>query len=290
VAPLPVGVGDLDAQRAFLQEHASFLKHYPVLKKVVERALCRPLASPSQADIDRLQERNHDDAEVVAFENAATTDRVVFFLGRIAADDFGEIIILSGNGRGIGAYKILRGMYERVVHAVYLNKNEEATRTFVRRSDVDKLKLATRLQGFGIDVLSDFTEEDKAELAIRAAEAKNDKPMLDLSAMAERAGQGLDKMYGPCYLEPTIHTHANSFGIERRLVKTPEGYSYNEAEYRHQSRRALLFGHNLLIHNLDLQNKRFTLGFDRELQDCVKAFTEIWGQRSSTGASDSSVS
>ena len=71
------------------------------------------------------QARGDDDPEVIAFENKTTTDRVVFFLGRIAADDFGEIIILSGNGRGIGAYKILRGMYERVVHAVFFNKDEE---------------------------------------------------------------------------------------------------------------------------------------------------------------------
>jgi hypothetical protein len=34
---------------------------------------------------------------------------VVFYLGRAAADDFGEVLlILSGNGRGIGAYKILK--------------------------------------------------------------------------------------------------------------------------------------------------------------------------------------
>lgn len=91
--------------------------------------LCRPFALPSQAEVDRLQQRDYDDAEVVAFENTATTDRLVFFLGRIAAGDFGEIIVLSGSGRGIGAYKILRGMYELVVHAVYLNKNEEASRS-----------------------------------------------------------------------------------------------------------------------------------------------------------------
>ena len=87
VDPLPVGVGDLDEQRVFLQQHASFLKHYPVLKNVAGRALCRPLAPPSQAEIDHLQGRNDD-------ENAATTDEVVFFLGRIVVDDFGEIIIL----------------------------------------------------------------------------------------------------------------------------------------------------------------------------------------------------
>ncbi len=98
--------------------------------------------------------------------------------------------MLSGNGRGIGAYKILRGMYKKTVHAVYLSKNEEATRRFVRRSDIEKVKLATRLKEFGIDLLSAFDETDRAELAARAAEAKNDKPLLNLSDMAEQAGQG----------------------------------------------------------------------------------------------------
>lgn len=81
----------------------------------------------------------------MAFENKATTDLVVFFLARIAAEDFSEIPILSGNGRGTGAYKVLRGMYERVVHAVYLDKNEEASRRFVRQSDVYK---SERMAGF----------------------------------------------------------------------------------------------------------------------------------------------
>jgi hypothetical protein len=169
-------------------------------------------------------------------------------------------------------------MYEKIVHAVYLSKNEEAARRFVRRSDVEKLKLAARLKQLGIDLLSDFSESDRAELTRRAAEAKNDKPLLNLSDMANQAGQGLDKMYGPCYLEPTIHIHANPFGLERRLRKTPRGFAYNESEYRPQSRRALLFGHNLQIHHVDLQNKRFGLGIDQDLEACVAAFQNIWGQ------------
>lgn len=35
-------------------------------------------------------------------EEKITADRVVFFLGRTAADDFGEILMPSGNGRGPG--------------------------------------------------------------------------------------------------------------------------------------------------------------------------------------------
>jgi hypothetical protein len=280
VAPLPTGVGNSQEQEAFLQEHAVFLAHYPLLKKTVERVVCRTLAPPSQSEVDRLRGRPEDDVEVVAFENKATTDLVVFFLARIAAEDFSEILILSGNGRGIGAYKVLRGMYERVVHAVYLDKNEEASRRFVRQSDVYKCKLAARLLEFGIDLLSDFSPTDKADLEKRAKAAKNDKPLLSLPDMAEQAGQNLRPMYGPCHLEPTIHIHANAFGIERRLVRKPGGgFTFNDADYRPQARRALLLAHNLLIHILALQNSRFNLGMDEELEECVKAFTEIWRRK-----------
>jgi hypothetical protein len=240
VTPLPSDVGNSEEQKAFLQERSAFLAHYPVLKRIVERAVCRTLAPPPQSAVDRLRGRRADDAEVIAFENKATTDLVVFFLGRIAAEDFSEILILSGNGRGIGAYKVLRGMYERVLHAVYLDKNEEASRRFVRQSDVYKYKLATRLLEFGIDVLSDFSPTDKAELAKRAKDAKNDKQLLNLPDMAEQAGQDLKPMYGPCHIEPTIHIHANAFGIECRLVRKPGGgFTFNDADYRPQARRAL---------------------------------------------------
>ena len=275
--PLPIGVGDREEQDAFLKEHATFLSHYPALKNLVETALCRTLIPPRQSDVDRLLGKKGDDPEVVAFENKMTADRVVFFLGRIAADDFGEILILSGNGRGIGAYKVLRGMYERIVHAVYLDKNEEAARRFARQSDIYKVKVAARLQEFGIDVLADFTEQDKIDLAARAKDAKSDQPLLNLSDMAKAAGQNLAPMYGPCHLEPTTHIHANAFGMERRLLRSPGGYTYNVGDYRHQARRALLFGHNLLIHNLHLQNSRFQLGLDKEVKASADAFGEIWG-------------
>jgi hypothetical protein len=279
VTPLPIGVGDREEQDAFLKEHAAFLAHYPDLKKIVEAALCRILPPPPQSEVDRLLKLEEGNPEVVAFENKMMADRIVFFLGRIAADDFGEILILSGNGRGIGAYKVLRGMYERIVHALYLDKNEEAARRFARQSDVYKLKLANRLAEFGVNLLADFTEQDKIDLADRAKGAKKDKPLLNLSDMAEAAGENLGPMYGPCHLEPTTHIHANAFGMERRLLRSPSGgYVYNVGDYRHHSRRALLLGHNLLIRNIHVQNSRFKLGLDTDVQSCADAFGKIWGK------------
>ena len=284
---LPVGVGSAEEQQAFLQEHARFIARYPFLNTVVEKALCRPLASPPQPEVDRLKGRCHDDLGVIALEDRTTTDRVVFFLGRIAADDFGEILILSGNGRGIGAYKVLRGMYERVVHAVYFDQNEWASRLLVRKSHVDKAKLATRLLEFGIDLLADYSDQDRVDLERRATDAKNDKRLLNLVDMAQKSGQRLKELYGPCYLEPTIHHHANAFGMERRLLRQPGGgFTYNEGSYRPQVRNVLCLGHNMLLQNLHLQNNHFNLGLEGEVQKCFDAFTEIWGNRSTSNDRD----
>ena len=68
-------------------------------------------------------------------------DRLVFGLGRIIADDFGELVTLVGNGRGIGAHKILRGMYERLVTATFIAKNPSESRPFVEDDAIKRWKL-----------------------------------------------------------------------------------------------------------------------------------------------------
>jgi hypothetical protein len=45
----------------------------------------------------------------------AAADDIVFLLARAAFEDYCELWILAGNGYGIGTYKILRGLYEKVV-------------------------------------------------------------------------------------------------------------------------------------------------------------------------------
>lgn len=49
----------------------------------------------------------------------------------------------------------------------------------------------------------------------------------------------------------------------------------NERDYRSQAHRTLVFGHQLLLRVLKLQNSRFDLGMEDDVQTCFKAFTEI---------------
>ncbi len=58
-----------------------------------------------------------DDPAVIAFEDRVMAEQVNFGLGGIGVDDFGEILILSGNGYGMGARKVLGGMCEWLVTA-----------------------------------------------------------------------------------------------------------------------------------------------------------------------------
>jgi hypothetical protein len=291
---LPIGVGNREEQDFFLREYTQFLGHYPDLYQVAEKVFCRTLEDPPQSEVDHALALGNDDApEVIDLENRIMADRIVFFLGRIAADDFGEILILSGNGRGIGATKILRGLYERLVTATFIDANPAEARPFLLDSDVQKLKLAARVKKIGIDLLGNMTGAERGAMEDRAEKARAQRknvvckkcgqPVVQsewtpksLAEMAE-VNPHLAAYYGPCYLEPTGHHHATALGMERRLRPLPGGgYEYNADDYRLASRRTLMFAHDLFLRNLALQNARFALQLDGDIQRCIHAFTEVW--------------
>src|SRR3989338_10311282 len=91
----------------FAKEHKPFLERFHNLKAALELCFLRTGSSSEPAD------------------------KVLFFLGRLSYEDFMEILLLCGNGYGIGALKILRGMYERVVTARYLHFHPEETESFL---------------------------------------------------------------------------------------------------------------------------------------------------------------
>jgi hypothetical protein len=75
------------------------------------------------------------------FKDAVPTDRVIFILGRCCVEDFFEIVLLAGNGSGIAAAKILRGLYERAVTMVYLINHPEEVQSFLDYNHVAEYKL-----------------------------------------------------------------------------------------------------------------------------------------------------
>jgi len=220
-------------------------------------------------------------------------DRVVFGLGRIVADDFGELLTLSGNGYGIGAYKILRGMYERLVTAAYVAKNPSEARPFVEDDAIKKWKLWQQT----IEVMPDLKDSiPKQEIDSLQAEYKRVKAKraesicnkcgqpktqeawtrVDLANMAKQTDINLSALYGACYLTPTFHSHATGFGLSARFRPTERGTNSYQETSEKEARQAIMLAHNLVLRHLTLQNEYFKLGLNEEIQPRVDAFLRIW--------------
>lgn len=135
---LPIAVGNADSQQRFISEHAESLREHHKIHLLLTKIFIRPLARPSEEGIEGLPD---DDPAVIAFENKIIANRLIFYLGRTAADDFGELLVLAGNGYGVGALKILRGMYERMVTAAFLATKPSEARIFAEDDTIKKWKL-----------------------------------------------------------------------------------------------------------------------------------------------------
>jgi hypothetical protein len=97
-----------------------------------------------------------------------------------------------------------------------------------------------------------------------------------MDVMANEVDPFLGLHYHEFYLETTAQSHANMFGLERRLVaKDGGGYSYKETS-DDEARFALYLGHNLMIRLLAMQNEYFRLGLDEPLKECVNGFATAW--------------
>ena len=228
-----------------------------------------------------------------------TAERIIFYLGRMAVDDFGEILTLAGNGRGFGAYKIVRGMYERVVTALYIEKNPAEARIFAESSAITKLNYLKRTFEASPESRSRFSDEFMAaiERDAAAAQAKRKQSIcpkcrqpvtqeawtrVSLDVMAKTAEPALEVFYPQFYLEGTAQSHANMFGIERRLIrKKSGGITYKETS-EEEARFAVHLGHHLMVRLLAMQNSYFALGLDEEVKKRIEAFVAVWGSGPTT--------
>jgi len=294
--PLVVGIGTEDAQNAFLQTNKPFLDEYHLLLPVVKAVfLNRVIYPPSDEVIASLVGLPDEHPQVMAVDDKYKSDLIVYTLGRIALDDFGELIVLAGNGWGVGALKILRGMYERVVTSAYIAKNPQASRAFAASIWTHRAKVWRRLVALDPTLsegeLPDDIKTIQAE-AKRAQDNKNESTCkccgqlkkidpwtaLDLASMARIAGKHLEDLYLGCYLEPTAHLHATGAGTAARIRHAGNSWLY-KLDTSEEGRMALVFGHNLLLQNLRAQNDYFDLGLFNSINSRFTAFKELWDKQ-----------
>ena len=217
------------------------------------------------------------------FLRTLTTDkpafRVGFFLGRICVEDFNEILVLAANGYGVGALKILRGMYERAVTSAYLFENPEEADRFLDYHKVHKYRaynharhlreFAPRLAPGEIQKVKDDYEAVKAFYSEEICKPCNKTRVmgswtkLDTASMALKAGKGYADLYYNAFYRPTLEVHTTVSSIQSRLTTTTDGLMSFKPEAQRVESSCSLDGSSSPNRGLDRAKQTVLFGFRR---------------------------
>lgn len=269
--PVIASFGLKEEWQQFSKSHQVLLRKLPLLFKTFGQVFLRTMETTNPAD------------------------RVIYFLGRIAMEDFMEIALLCGNGYGVGALKILRGLYERAVTAAYLAKYPDEVDSFLDYHQVHMGKLINHAAEL-FDLRRLFSEDKLAEIRERYEEAKQhfQEPLckkcgttrtqfswskLDVGTMAKKADEYLAKLYLDCYFLPTLQTHATFHALSAQARHSEAGgLTYDDNAQREAVDGAFRGAHLTMLLALGTQNRYFNLGLDEELGERRGDFAEAWGK------------
>jgi Family of unknown function (DUF5677) len=224
-------------------------------------------------------------------------DRVGFYLGRICVEDFDEALLLSGNGYGVGAFKILRGMYERAVTAAYLFKYPSKAPRFLDYHKVHKyraLNHAKKLGTLGPRISSESEEQIRNEYeAVKGmfteeicgpcgkTRVMNSWTKLDTASLAIKVGKGYSDLYYNAFYRPTLLVHTTVASLESRLELAPNGgITFRSGAQREEARQAIVIAHHLLLGVLMEQNEHFKLACNADINVALEEFKQLYPQPS----------
>lgn len=226
--------------------------------------------------------------------HATPADMMVFFLGRLCAEDFSEIILLSANGYGVGATKLLRGFYERVVTARYLRKHPDEAEAFMAWGVVSEGKRAREvLDVFGANLapekaakLKEVIETARAERprfvvddckTCKTTKLNHTWSKLDFVSMAKSVDGLTGDYIFPCYLEPLRHAHATVGALEARVKEADNVFTFHPGPTRAEADNALMLAHMLMLNICDLFFEHFAPdGLEEPLKNAVIDYGIVW--------------
>jgi hypothetical protein len=267
VSPNGIRFGLRDEWEGFLARHVRFLEKQQSLTETFHRVFIREV------------------------ETSKPADRVVFTLGRLAVEDFMEILLLCGNGYGIGGMKLLRGLYEKAVTLGYVAKNPDKAERFLEYHYVHQGKHFNHAKkAFSMDERLSASQIEKIESAYKEARQKFQEVLckncgttrtslswseLDLLSMAREAG--LDKLYLQCYYEPTLQAHTTFYSLSSKLRLKENGQvTFDEGAQHEKADLALIGAHHVIIYVLDTENNYFKMALENEIQERFADFMYVW--------------
>jgi Family of unknown function (DUF5677) len=231
------------------------------------------------------------------YDNTKLCERTVYFLGRLAAEEFFEILLLCQHGYGIGAEKLLRGMYERAVTADYLRKHPDEAESFKNYGKVADYKLLESWRACGAghrvsqeqaDIVARDYELIKKDFEVTACKKCGTKRVnhgwnkKDFVSMARETA--LWPLLAIAYHQPTNQLHTTIGSIYARLdpkaVADNEGLMFDSNAQREKADSTLHSAHVILLNVLNTQRECFEIPeLESLLQICIEDMTVIYKDR-----------
>jgi hypothetical protein len=202
-------------------------------------------------------------------------------MAHIAYEDFIEILVLAGNGLGIGAMKLLRGFYEMVVTMADFVKRPADAEKFLDYQYINEHKAIEHAKKRGqLDVLNlpdTHIQEIETDYQSVKGSFRGSWHSLNLSDMADDVDKYLSSLYPSCFLLPTFLAHSTAImAISRTRIASTGKLAYDENAQKELARSALVGAHNLLLRALGILNDHFKLEGHTELSERKSDFLQIW--------------
>jgi hypothetical protein len=217
-------------------------------------------------------------------------DKIVYFYGRLIAEDFMEVFLMAANGYGIAAMKLLRSMYEHTITLRYLHDHPEEAEDFIDYDAVQQFKLMQPIfETFGKDALPLETiaevkrkyEEVKGKFMVTSCDCGAKRVnhtwnKLHFPAMAKKTG-AIGQLIVPGYYIPLRHSHSTFKAITERLERREDQLGFQPESQPNIADEALMTAHNCVLVALEVQKERFKIeGLDAALDMCVRDWALVW--------------
>jgi hypothetical protein len=215
---------------------------------------------------------------------------ICFDLGQTCRDDFVEIVFLAVNGYGVGAAKLLRGLYERAVALGYIVKHPEKAEKFVRFAAIQDYKGINAAREIAspqdfdkaipparVEEVRKLYEEIKPEFEVTRCRQCGQKGTaiswdMDVASMAREAGEPYQKQYLGSYVIPNLHVHATLASVQ---PKRPDGKEMKRINSR-DGRVALLNAIGMFLLVLRSQSTLYGLALEGEIDACEQEAVDVW--------------
>ena len=203
---------------------------------------------------------------------------VIYMLVRMTATGWSELLILVGNGAGLGAMKLSRGMFESAVMAEYLRNTPAEMDDYIEYGRVLDLK---RLKMYPDSVSPEKAREIEREynrvaprFTNKHGKVRNHWNKHPMAFMAQQIGRS-QQYEVPYSLAASIH-HGNFEAMISHLSGDEASIDIDQPPSLRWLNQALASGHVYFLQALATLNEFFNLGFELRLSAAGAAFEGVW--------------